>query len=86
MADGPHCALFIFHITLYEYIWHNFWFELRVGFVVFCGLEAGTYNTKRQVTQHGCLPGLLGDGDKGFEIVYGEGKKYLYWADYSSQD
>jgi hypothetical protein len=31
-------------------------------------------HTKRQATQHGCLPGLLGEGDKGFEIVYGEEK------------
>jgi hypothetical protein len=28
----------------------------------------------RQATQHGCLPSLLGDGGKGNEIVYGEGK------------
>jgi hypothetical protein len=28
--------------------------------------------TKRQATQHGCLPRLLDDGDKGIEIVYGE--------------
>ncbi len=26
-------------------------------------------HTKRQTTQHGCLPGLLGDGDKGIEIL-----------------
>jgi hypothetical protein len=26
------------------------------------------------VTQHGCLPNVLGDGDKGIEIVYGEEK------------
>jgi hypothetical protein len=32
--------------------------------------------TKRQATQHGCLPSLLGDGDKGIEIVNGE-KKYF---------
>ncbi len=30
--------------------------------------------TKRQATQHGCLPSLLGDGDKGIEIVYDEEK------------
>jgi hypothetical protein len=29
---------------------------------------------KRQATQHGSLPSLLGDGDKGIEIVYGEEK------------
>jgi hypothetical protein len=30
---------------------------------------------------------LLGDGDKGIEIVYGHGeeKNILYWADYSSK-
>jgi hypothetical protein len=38
----------------------------------------------RQSTQHGCLPSLLGDGDKGTEIVYGEEKNILYWTDYSS--
>jgi hypothetical protein len=32
-------------------------------------------HTKRQAAQHGCLPSLLGDGDKGIEIVYGEKKK-----------
>ncbi len=26
------------------------------------------------MTQHGCLPNLLGDGDKGIEIVNGEEK------------
>jgi hypothetical protein len=31
------------------------------------------------VTQHGCLPSLLGDGDKGSEIVYGEEKHILFW-------
>jgi hypothetical protein len=30
---------------------------------------------KRQETQHGCLPSLLGDGDKIIEKVYGEEKK-----------
>jgi hypothetical protein len=34
--------------------------------------------TKRQATQHGCLPSLLCDGDKGIEIVYGEEKNILY--------
>jgi hypothetical protein len=37
-------------------------------------------HTKRQATQHDCLPSLLGSGDKGIEIVYGE-KKYLVLAD-----
>jgi hypothetical protein len=32
------------------------------------------------------VPSLLGDGDKGFEIVYGEEKFILFWADWSSQD
>ncbi len=33
-------------------------------------------HTKRQATQHGCLPSLLGDGGKGIAIEYGEkGKK-----------
>jgi hypothetical protein len=32
--------------------------------------------TKRQATQHGCLPSLLGDGDKGIE-KYRVRKKYF---------
>jgi hypothetical protein len=28
------------------------------------------------VNQHGCLPNLLGDRDKGMEIVYGEEKLF----------
>jgi hypothetical protein len=35
--------------------------------------ETETYN-KRQATQHGCLPSLLVDGDKGIEKVYVERK------------
>ncbi len=31
-------------------------------------------HTKRQATQHGYLPSLQGDGDKGIEIVCSEGK------------
>jgi hypothetical protein len=31
-------------------------------------------HTKRQATQHGCLPSLMGDGDKGIEILYSEEK------------
>jgi hypothetical protein len=34
----------------------------------------------RQETQHGCLPSLLGDGDKGTEKVYGEEKNILYFV------
>ncbi len=30
--------------------------------------------TKRPATEHGYLPCLLGDGDKGMELVYGEEK------------
>ncbi len=41
--------------------------------------------TKRQATQHGCLPSLLGDGDRGIAIVHGKEKDILSWADYSSQ-
>jgi hypothetical protein len=26
-------------------------------------------HTKRQATQHGCLPSFLGEGDKGIEIL-----------------
>ncbi len=50
----------------------------------------GTH-TKRQATQHDCLPTvpiLVGDGDKRIEIlmVYGEEKKYFYWADYRAAE
>ncbi len=37
--------------------------------------------TKRQAIQHGFLPSLLGDRDKGIEIVYGDGGIFLYWVD-----
>jgi hypothetical protein len=36
---------------------------------------------KGQATLHDCPLSLLGDGDKGFEIVYGEEKHILYWDD-----
>jgi hypothetical protein len=36
---------------------------------------------KRQATQEGCLSSLLGDGDKGIEILYSEEKNILYWTD-----
>ncbi len=36
---------------------------------------------KRQATQHGCLPSLLDDGDTEIEIVNGEEKNILYWAE-----
>jgi hypothetical protein len=42
-----------------------------------CGTRMGFYqrlNSKKQATQHGCLPSWLGDGDKGIKIVYGEEK------------
>jgi hypothetical protein len=50
-----------------------------------CEVTRDTH-TMRQATQHDCLPGLLGDGGEGIEIVYGEEKKFLYcsikyWAD-----
>jgi hypothetical protein len=32
-----------------------------------------TYS-KRQATKHGCLPSLMGNGDKGIEILYSEEK------------
>jgi hypothetical protein len=34
-------------------------------------------HTKRQVTQHGCQPSLLGGGDKGIEKAYGEEKIFV---------
>ncbi len=38
-------------------------------------------HTKRKATQHGCLPSLLSDEDRGTEIVYDEEKNILHWAD-----
>jgi hypothetical protein len=35
-------------------------------------------HTKRRATQHGCLPSLLADRDKGIEIVNGEEKNISY--------
>jgi hypothetical protein len=37
-------------------------------------MEEPETHTKRQATQHGCLPSLLGGGNKEIEIVYGEEK------------
>ncbi len=45
-------------------------------------------HTKRQANQLGCLStvsSLLGDGVKRIELVYGEEKNILYWADLSNQ-
>jgi hypothetical protein len=36
---------------------------------------------KRQVTQHDCLPSLLGDGGRWIEILYSEERNILYLAD-----
>jgi hypothetical protein len=33
--------------------------------------------TKRQATQHGFLPSLLGDGDREIEKVYSEEKNFV---------
>jgi hypothetical protein len=35
-------------------------------------------HTERQATQHDCLSSLLVDGDKGIEILLGEGENILY--------
>jgi hypothetical protein len=47
-------------VNTYLHIWDAFLFE---------GSKVGQWrpetHTKRQATQHGCLPSLLGDGDKG---------------------
>ncbi len=42
-----------------------------------CPCNVTRSHAKRQVAQHGCLPSLLGHGDKRIEIVYGEGKEYF---------
>ncbi len=57
------------------------YYSARLGFPKGGGLrfeyERPKTRTKRQATQHGCLPRLLGDGAKRIEIVYGEEKKYF---------
>jgi hypothetical protein len=40
-----------------------------------------THTYKRQVTQRDCLYSLLVDGDKGIEILLGEGENILYGAE-----
>jgi hypothetical protein len=47
------------------------------GHLANCTVSSTQRHNKRQVTQHGCLPSLLGDGDKGIEILYGEEKNTL---------
>jgi hypothetical protein len=34
-------------------------------------------HTKIQATKNGCMPSLLGDGDKGIEVVYGEENMFV---------
>jgi hypothetical protein len=36
---------------------------------MYIGSVTAETHTEGQATQHGCLPSLLGDGDKGIEIV-----------------
>ncbi len=38
--------------------------------ITFDKVGARDTHTKRQATRHGCLPSLLGNGDRGIEIVY----------------
>jgi hypothetical protein len=54
------------------------WSSLLFLFRLFNSRES---YTKSQTTQHGCLPSLLGDGDKGIELLCGEGKNILSLAD-----
>jgi hypothetical protein len=42
--------------------------KITLNLIVFCPET----HTKRQATRHGCLPSLLGDGDKVIEMVYGD--------------
>jgi hypothetical protein len=44
------------------------------------GIKSETH-IKRQATLHNCLSSLLGNGDELIEIVYGEEKYILFWAD-----
>ena len=43
----------------------------------FCLLSPDREHTNIQATQQGCLPSLLGDGNKGIEIMYGEEKIFF---------
>ncbi len=64
----------------------KFWSSVTLAVVLLNLWQGrGRDQDQRQATQHGYLPGLLGDGDKRIEILYGEEKNILYWADWSSQ-
>ncbi len=52
----------------------------RVNDIVKAAAWPGTH-IERQVTQHDCLPSLLGDAEKWIEMLYGDDKSTLYWAD-----
>jgi hypothetical protein len=51
-------------------------------FVYLCAPET---HTKRQATQHCCLPSSLGEVDKCIEIAYYEEKKYFALGRHGSQ-
>jgi hypothetical protein len=75
--------MYILMIPHWKCIIHNIliYYSARQGVPKVGGLRyeyAGPERrTERQATQHGCLPRLLGDGDKGIEKVYGEEKIIL---------
>ncbi len=53
--------------------------QRKLGLCLWCRISAETRekHTERQATQHGCLPSLLGDRDKGNGKVYGEEKNII---------
>jgi hypothetical protein len=53
------------------------WTQAKVFQVPIITISHPETHTKRQATQHDCLPSLLGDGDKLIEIVYGGEKIFL---------
>jgi hypothetical protein len=64
----------------------NFGLDQKEYHTVIAGIARMTEtHLKRQVTLHDCLPSLLGDMAKRIEIVYGEEKNILYWADLRGQ-
>jgi hypothetical protein len=77
----------ISHVALCFAVFHRLFYSIL--FYLPCPWTSNTStawlwsktHTKRRAAQHGRLPSLLGDGDKGIEKVYGEGKNILYWAD-----
>jgi hypothetical protein len=83
LFSGNTCS-FIYSFIYYFFASSDICFmmpAMPVCYARFFGYWKPEIHANRQVTQHGCLPNLLGEGDKGIYIVYGEEKYILYFAD-----